>query len=171
MEVGGRSALIRMGDSTDLFEDLRERTYEEKAGKASRGSAVEPVGAAEPAAPSAPLAPPAHDDHVDLEAPLLEEQPSGQAIQEHEQPPPVLEPAPSPPQSDPLLYVCRVLSIVTAVGALLCLVVNAISLFRAFDYRGFDYRVSVRFGDFLLFSFLCACFLPSSVAIMVFGRD
>jgi hypothetical protein len=30
-------------------------------------------------------------------------------------------------------------------GAVLCMVVNLISLLRSFDYRGFDYRVSVRF--------------------------
>ncbi|KAG0566573.1 hypothetical protein KC19_7G073700 [Ceratodon purpureus] len=131
-----------MGDSTDLFEDLRERGYEEKVGK-GRGSSVEPVEAPEASAPSAP---PAHDQ-VDLEAPLLEEQ-SQQGIQEQEQEqaPPVLEPAPTPSENDPLLYVFRVLSIVTAVAALLCLVVNAISLFRSFDYRGFDYRVSVFVG-------------------------
>jgi hypothetical protein len=134
-----------MGDSTDLFEDLRERD-EGKAGRAG-GSSGEPAGAAEPAAPSAP---PAHG-HVDLEAPLLDDATQQQhGIQEQEdQPPPVLERAPTPPESDLLLYVCRVLSIVTAVGALLCLVVNAISLFRSFDYRGFDYRVSV--GFLLLF--------------------
>lgn len=143
--LGGFQRLsATMGDSTDLFEDLRERD-EGKAGRA-RGSSVEPAGAAEPAAPSAP---PAHD-HVDLEAPLLDDatqQQQQHGIQEQEdQPPPVLERAPTPPESDLLLYVFRVLSIVTAVGALLCLVVNAISLFRSFDYRGFDYRVSVFVG-------------------------
>ena len=148
-----------MGDSTDLFEDLRERGYEEKVGK-GRGSSVEPVEAPEasaPSVPSAPSAPPAHDQ-VDLEAPLLEEQ-SQQGIQEQEQEqaPPVLEPAPTPSENDPLLYVFRVLSIVTAVAALLCLVVNAISLFRSFDYRGFDYRVSVCFCDLLMFPISC-CF-------------
>lgn len=127
-----------MGESVDLFEDLRERNNEK-----GHGSSVEPVEPAEPAAPSAP---PAHD-HVDLEAPLLgdpsQRYGSNQAIEGQipPLPPPVLEPL--PPEGDPLLYVCRILSIVTAVGALLCLLVNAISLFRSFDYRGFDYRVSV----------------------------
>uniref|UniRef100_A0A7I4AUD0 Uncharacterized protein n=1 Tax=Physcomitrium patens TaxID=3218 RepID=A0A7I4AUD0_PHYPA len=130
-----------MGESVDLFEDLRERNNEK-----GHGSSVEPVEPAEPAVPSAP---PAHD-HVDLEAPLLgdpsQRYGSNQAIEGQipPLPPPVLEPL--PPEGDPLLYVCRILSIVTAVGALLCLLVNAISLFRSFDYRGFDYRVSVFVG-------------------------
>jgi len=121
-----------MGDSADFFEDLRER----EAAKAQGSSPGKEAVAAEPASP-----PPAPD----LEAPLLQDQPNqeqNQGIQEQSQPPPVLERAPLP-ERDPLLYVCRVLSIVTAVGALLCLVVNAISLFRSIDYRGFDYRVSV----------------------------
>jgi len=59
---------------------------------------------------------------------------------------PLLENAPRTAQTDTLLYICAVLSIVTAVGALLCLVVNLISLLRSFDYRGFDYRVSVFVG-------------------------
>lgn len=117
----------------DFFENL-------KGGK----GAVEPVEAAEPAAPSAPTA-------SDLEAPLLQQNDAQngaslidpyQDIKEQTQLPPVLLGAP-PPDNDPLLYVCRVLSAVTAVGTLLCMVVNAISLFRSFDYRGFDYRVSV----------------------------
>lgn len=129
-----------MGEATDLFEDLRDRGNG-KAGEA-HSTAAEPVGAAEPAAPSAP--PAAHD----LEAPLL----ANQGIQDPTQLPPVLLAA--PPESDPLLYVCRVLSIVTAVGALLCLVVNAISLLRSFDYRGFDYRVSVCFASSFRFVFI-----------------
>ena len=50
---------------------------------------------------------------------------------------------PAGQQKDTLLYICAVLSIVTAVGGLLCMVVNLISLLRSIDYRGFDYRVSV----------------------------
>jgi hypothetical protein len=72
----------------------------------------------------------------DLEAPLLPAEAAGS--------PPTLENAPRAAQTDTLLYICAILSIVTAVGALLCLVVNLISLLRSFDYRGFDYRVSVR---------------------------
>lgn len=76
----------------------------------------------------APATPPQDGD---LEAPLLPGEADG---------------APPPPrtaQQDTLLYVCAILSIVTAVGGLLCLVVNLISLLRSIDYRGFDYRVSV----------------------------
>jgi hypothetical protein len=125
----------------DFFENLRDGGSE-KGGK----EAAEPVGAVEPAAPSAPPAP-AASDHADLEAPLLQQNGANDddphhAIPEQLQVPPILLQAP-PPDNDPLLYVCRVLSAVTAVGALLCLLVNAISLFRSFDYRGFDYRVSV----------------------------
>lgn len=72
----------------------------------------------------------------DLEAPLLPAEAAGS--------PPIVHDAPPSEQKDTLLYICAVLSIVTAVGALLCLVVNLISLLRSFDYRGFDYRVSVR---------------------------
>lgn len=76
---------------------------------------------------------------ADIEAPLLPAEAAGS--------PPMLENAPrGSPQRDTLLYICAVLSIVTAVGALLCLVVNLISLLRSFDYRGFDYRVSVFVG-------------------------
>lgn len=137
-----------MGEATDFFEDLRDRGEAKAAkdGQVSSSSAeppAEPAEVAEPAAPSAPPAPADHDG--DLEAPLLEYDsshgPSQGVITDPTQLPPVLLAA--PPESDPLLYVCRVLSIVTAVGALLCLVVNAISLLRSFDYRGFDYRVSV----------------------------
>ena len=71
----------------------------------------------------------------DLEAPLLPAEAAGS--------PPTLENAPRTAQTDTLLYICAILSIITAVGALLCLVVNLISLLRSFDYRGFDYRVSV----------------------------
>lgn len=164
-----------MGDSADLFEDLRERGYEERAGKARGSSEGEAVEAREPSAPSAAGA---SDEAVDLEAPLLEERSeqqyerSSQAIREQEQAPPVLEPVAGPPESDPLLYVCRVLSIVTAVGALLCLVVNAISLFRSFDYRGFDYRVSV--GFLAVLPFLASFFLLLFVVqlqIMVLDSD
>ena len=127
----------------DFFENLRGGGSEKEATKGAV-EPVEPVGAAEPAVPSAPPA----TDHVDLEAPLLQQNgtnhsDAGHAIApDQEQVPPILLQAP-PPDNDPLLYVCRVLSAVTAVGALLCLVVNAISLLRSFDYRGFDYRVSV----------------------------
>jgi hypothetical protein len=130
-----------MGDSTDFFEDLRER----EAAKAHQPQALDLNPEPETSMPAA--------DH-DLEAPLLQDQEPEQHLQQtiHEQEqqeqeqPPVLEPAPTPDRNDPLLYVCRVLSIVTAVAAFLCLVVNAISLFRSFDYRGFDYRVSVFVG-------------------------
>jgi len=135
-----------MGDSTDFFEDLRER-------EASRAKAPAPEPEPEPEPASAPPAP-------DLEAPLLEDPPPqeehNQGIQEQEpQPPPVLERAPLP-ERDPLLYVCRVLSIVTVLGALLCLLVNVISLFRSFDYRGFDYRVSVFVGIMRCYTVLIA---------------
>lgn len=80
-----------------------------------------------------PRAPP----HEDLEASLLPAEAGS---------PPTLQNAPRSAQTDTLLYICAVLSIVTAVGALLCLVVNLISLLRSFDYRGFDYRVSVFVG-------------------------
>ncbi|KAH9552670.1 hypothetical protein CY35_09G078700 [Sphagnum magellanicum] len=78
----------------------------------------------------------------DLEAHLLEED-------RHQQqgldgvPAPLLENRLPTPQTDSLLYVCAVLSIVSALGSVLCMVVNLISLLRSFDYRGFDYRVSV----------------------------
>ena len=121
-----------------MFEDLRERDIGHK------GEAAEP--------PPPPPPPPAmaggqmsRDD--DLEAPLMEEE--ADALRH----PPVLENAPPSRERDTLLYVCAVLSIVTAVGALLCMVVNLISLLRSFDYRGFDYRVSVC-ADFTLFLFL-----------------
>ncbi|CAK9879806.1 unnamed protein product [Sphagnum jensenii] len=55
---------------------------------------------------------------------------------------PLLENRPPTPPTDSLLFVCTVLSIVSALGAVLCMVVNLISLLRSFDYRGFDYRVS-----------------------------
>jgi hypothetical protein len=79
----------------------------------------------------------------DLEAHLLEED-------RHQQqgldgvPAPLLENRLPTPQTDSLLYVCAVLSIVSALGSVLCMIVNLISLLRSFDYRGFDYRVSVR---------------------------
>jgi hypothetical protein len=79
----------------------------------------------------------------DLEAHVLEED-------RHQQqgldgvPAPLLENRLPTPQTDSLLYVCAVLSIVSALGSVLCMVVNLISLLRSFDYRGFDYRVSVR---------------------------
>lgn len=121
-----------------MFEDLRERDIGHK------GEVAEP--------PPPPPPPPAmaggqmsRDD--DLEAPLMEEE--ADALRH----PPVLENAPPSRERDTLLYVCAVLSIVTAVGALLCMVVNLISLLRSFDYRGFDYRVSVC-ADFTLFLFL-----------------
>lgn len=131
-----------MGDSTDFFEDLRER----EAAKAHQPQPIDLEPEPEPSMPAA------QDAQPDLEAPLLQDQEPEQHLQQtiHEQErqdqeqPPVLEDAPTPDRNDPLLYVCRVLSIVTAVAAFLCLVVNAISLFRSFDYRGFDYRVSVR---------------------------
>lgn len=126
-----------MGEAADLVEELSNRGTE-KGGGAEKGDASNgTIGPAEPAAPSAP---PAND----LEAPLL---PPEQAPPPPQQqlPPPVLVAAPSP-ENDPLLYVFRVLSMVTAIGSLLCLVVNAISLLRSFDYRGFDYRVSVFVG-------------------------
>lgn len=129
-----------MGDSPDFFEDLRTR-------EATKSQVSSPM--------AEPSAAPAHDSS-DLEAPLLHEdnqhpnqrpqqQDHNQGIQEQTPPtpPPVLEPLPVS-EYDPLIYICQVLSVVTAVGALLCLLVNAISLFRSFDYRGFDYRVSVR---------------------------
>jgi len=119
-----------MGDK-DMFEDLRER-----------GEVAEPP----PPHPPPPPPPPAmaggqmSRDEDDLEAPLMEEE--ADALRH----PPVLENAPPGRERDTLLYVCAVLSIVTAVGALLCMVVNLISLLRSFDYRGFDYRVSVFVG-------------------------
>jgi len=137
-ELEFRFSAFDMGEATDLFEDLRDRENEkaEKGDMSSSTTTAEPVGPAEPAAPSAP---PAND----LEAPLLQYDPNHGPNQL----PPVLLAA--PPENDPLLYVCRVLSIVTAVGALLCLVVNAISLLRSIDYRGFDYRVSVSPSSFV----------------------
>jgi hypothetical protein len=85
--------------------------------------------------PAPPQSSPPHEG--DLEAPLLpDEEANGSqpAAQNNE---------PRTAQQDTLLYVCAILSIVTAVGGLLCLVVNLISLLRSIDYRGFDYRVSV----------------------------
>jgi hypothetical protein len=69
----------------------------------------------------------------DLEAPLLPAEAGAQN-------------GPPTEQKDTLLYICAVLSIVTAIGGLLCMVVNLISLLRSLDYRGFDYRVSVFVG-------------------------
>lgn len=71
----------------------------------------------------------------DVEAPLLPAEAAGS--------PPMLENAPRTTEKSTLLYICAVLSLVTAVGALLCMVVNLVSLLRSYDYRGFDYRVSV----------------------------
>ncbi|KAG0559005.1 hypothetical protein KC19_10G071700 [Ceratodon purpureus] len=127
----------------DFFENLRDGGSE----KGEKGESGESgaVGAEEAAAPSAPPV----SDQADLEAPLLQQNGTNQVDPRYgvpvEQVPPVLLQAP-PPENDSLLYVCRVLSTVTAVGSLLCLVVNAISLLRSFDYRGFDYRVSVFVG-------------------------
>jgi hypothetical protein len=71
-------------------------------------------------------------------------------LQNSDEPPvadgaPLLENRPLTPPTDSLLYVCLVLSIVSALGSVLCMVVNLVSLLRSFDSRGFDYRVSVRF--------------------------
>ncbi len=71
-------------------------------------------------------------------------------LQNSDEPPvadgaPLLENRPLTPPTDSLLYVCMVLSIVSALGSVLCMVVNLVSLLRSFDSRGFDYRVSVRF--------------------------
>jgi len=74
----------------------------------------------------------------DVEAPLLPAEAAGS--------PPMLENAPRTTEKSTLLYICAVLSLVTAVGALLCMVVNLVSLLRSYDYRGFDYRVSVFVG-------------------------
>jgi hypothetical protein len=79
---------------------------------------------------------PQHEE--DLEAPLLPAEAQGA--------PPSQNGPPPGQQKDTLLYICAVLSIVTATGGLLCLVVNLISLLRSIDYRGFDYRVSVFVG-------------------------
>ncbi|KAG0590515.1 hypothetical protein M758_1G112000 [Ceratodon purpureus] len=84
--------------------------------------------------PSRPTRPPAQGD---LEDPLL----PAEAAHDRDQ-----APAQNGQQKDTLLYICAVLSIVTAIGGLLCMVVNLISLLRSFDYRGFDYRVSVFVG-------------------------
>jgi hypothetical protein len=79
----------------------------------------------------------------DLEARMLEEDPDDQQGLDAV-PAPLLENRLPTAQTDSLLYVCAVLSIVSALGSVLCMVVNLISLLRSFDYRGFDYRVSVR---------------------------
>jgi len=70
----------------------------------------------------------------DLEAPLLPNEADGS------------QPPAASSQQDTLLYICTILSIVTAIGGLLCLVVNLISLLRSIDYHGFDYRVSIFVG-------------------------
>jgi len=77
----------------------------------------------------------------DLEAPLLPNEDDGSH-------PPAAssQDGPRTAQQDTLLYICAILSIVTAVGGLLCLVVNLISLLRSIDYHGFDYRVSIFVG-------------------------
>lgn len=87
----------------------------------------EEVPESEPAPPTSTLPP---QEERDLEAPLLPGEEGTQNV-------------PSNAQNDTLLYVCAILSIVTAIGGLLCLVVNLISLLRSIDYRGFNYRVSV----------------------------
>ncbi len=79
----------------------------------------------------------------DLEAHMLEEDADEQRRLDGV-PAALLENRLPTPQTDSLLYVCAVLSIVSALGSVLCMVVNLISLLRSFDYRGFDYRVSVR---------------------------
>ncbi|CAM6047703.1 unnamed protein product [Sphagnum compactum] len=68
-------------------------------------------------------------------------------LQNSDEPPvadgaPLLENRPLTPPTDSLLYVCMILSIVSALGSVLCMVVNLVSLLRSFDSRGFDYRVS-----------------------------
>ncbi|CAM6022135.1 unnamed protein product [Sphagnum balticum] len=68
-------------------------------------------------------------------------------LQNSDEPPvadgaPLLENRPITAPTDSLLYVCTVLSIVSALGSVLCMVVNLVSLLRSFDSRGFDYRVS-----------------------------
>jgi len=90
----------------------------------------------EPRPPAAPR------PEGDLEAPLLPAEAAGAPSQD----------GPPTAQKDTLLYICAVLSIVTAVGGLLCMVVNLISLLRSFDYRGFDYRVSVFVGILRFFA-------------------
>ncbi|CAK9237709.1 unnamed protein product [Sphagnum jensenii] len=77
----------------------------------------------------------------DLEAHMLEEDPDDQQGLDGV-PASLLENRLPTPQTDSLLYVCAVLSIVSALGSVLCMIVNLISLLRSFDYRGFDYRVS-----------------------------
>ncbi|CAM6038346.1 unnamed protein product [Sphagnum compactum] len=109
----------------------------------------------------------------DLEAHLLEED-------RHQQqgldgvPAPLLENRLPTPQTDSLLYVCAVLSIVSALGSVLCMVVNLISLLRSFDYRGFDYRVSSgrpysSSGGFATLT--VATSVPSSCGISHMGFD
>jgi hypothetical protein len=96
--------------------------------------------------PAAPATPPQEGD---LEAPLI----PAEATESH---PPASQDAPRTAQQDTLLYVCTILSIVTAVGGLLCLVVNLISLLRSIDYRGFDYRVSIFVGVLRAFAVVFA---------------
>jgi hypothetical protein len=78
----------------------------------------------------------------DLESHLLPEDSAEEQVADEA---PLLENRPPTPPTDSLLFVCTVFSIVSALGSVLCMVVNLISLLRSFDYRGFDYRVSVRF--------------------------
>lgn len=96
----------------------------------------EEVPESEPAPPTSTLPP---QEERDLEAPLLPGEEGTQNV-------------PSNAQNDTLLYVCAILSIVTAIGGLLCLVVNLISLLRSIDYRGFDYRVSIFVGVLRFFA-------------------
>ncbi|KAH9557232.1 hypothetical protein CY35_07G074300 [Sphagnum magellanicum] len=75
----------------------------------------------------------------DLESHLLPEDSAEEQVADEA---PLLENRPPTPPTDSLLFVCTVFSIVSALGSVLCMVVNLISLLRSFDYRGFDYRVS-----------------------------
>jgi hypothetical protein len=93
----------------------------------------------------------------DLESHLLEDSAEEQVADEA----PLLVNRPPTPPTDSLLFVCTVLSIVSALGSVLCMVVNLISLLRSFDYRGFDYRVSVRFRSL--------SFVPSRPVLIEFA--
>lgn len=94
----------------------------------------------------------------DLESPMLLEDSVEEQVADEA---PLLENRPPTPPTDSLLFVCTVLSIVSALGAVLCMVVNLISLLRSFDYRGFDYRVSVRFRSL--------SFVPSRPVLIAFA--
>lgn len=73
----------------------------------------------------------------------------------------------APPESYPLLYVCRVPSIVIAVGVLLCLVVYAILLLRSFDYRGFWLPCDSMFSKLTACGFISTSLLFGLPALVI----